>query len=335
MIRILRYLVKDYKKAMKTLCRISKRSKLYLAIDMLLCIVFHLTLPSEYLDFGFDFIPRCKRKDYFTLFKRTYAYKRIEEPRSGNITANKFYFASVMQPFFGRRFLHTTDMTLEDFRQFVDGQKKIICKPVSGEGGEGHIIYHLDGSRSVEDLYNEIKALPRSLLETWIEQHEVLSALYPDAVNIARLHTIHDGNLDNIRFYGTNFSIAFKGELANTCLDNTISTQIDDETGVINTDGFDSQYNIYKKTPGTNITLRGYQLPYWDEVLELCRRAAARVPEMRLVGWDVAFTPDGPVLVEGNGFPGNCGVQSRCWVEEGVAFGVWPLVKSYLKPAKK
>lgn len=335
MMRILKYLYNDYKKSLETLCRISKRSRLYLALDMLFCIVFRLTLPSEYLDFGYDFIPRSKRKDYFTLVKRNYTYRKTEEPRSCNITANKFYFASVMQPFFGRKFLHTSDMTLDDFRAFVEGQEKIIYKPIAGTAGRGQIIYRFDGSRTVEDIFDEIKSLPRALLETWIEQHEALNALYPGAVNIARLHTIHDGSAENILIYGSNLSIAFKGELANTCLDNTLSAQVDDETGVITTIAFDDQYNFYEKTPGTGIPIKGYQLPDWDKVLDLCCRAAARIPEMRFIGWDVAFTPDGPVLVEGNGLPGNCGIQSRCWVNEGISYGIWPMIKPYLKAKQK
>ena len=334
MIRVLKYLINDYKTSLETLCRISKRSRLYLALDMLLCIVFRLTLPSEYLDFGYDFLPRSKRKDYFTLVKRKYAYRKTEAPRSRNITANKFYFASVMQPFFGRRFLHTSDMTLEDFRRFIEGEEKIIYKPISGTAGRGQIIYRFDGTRSVEDIFDEIKALPRALLETWIEQHEALNKLYPGAVHIARLHTIHDGSGENVLIYGSNLSIAFKGELANTCLDNTLSAQVDDATGVVTTIAFDDHYNFYETTPGTNVPIKGFQLPDWDKVLELCRRAAARIPEMRFIGWDVAFTPDGPVLVEGNGLPGNCGIQSRCWVNEGLTYGVWPIIKPYLKAKK-
>ena len=41
-------------------------------------------------------------------------------------------------------------------------------------------------------------------------------------------------------------------------------------------------------------------MPFWKEVLDLCSRAARIIPNLRSVGWDVALTPDGPVIVEGN-----------------------------------
>lgn len=333
MMRVLKYLWHDYWNSLDLLCKISKRSRLYLALDMLGCIIFRLTLPSEYCDFGYDFLPRSKRKDYFTLVKRKYAYNKLEAARSRNVTANKFYFAAVMEQFFGRKFLHNLDMTLEDFQKFIEGEEKFLYKPISGTAGRGQILYRLDGNRTVDEMYSEIKALPRGILESWIVQHEALSSLYPNAVHIARLHTIHDGSGKNILIYGSNLSIAVKGDLANTCLDTTLSAQVDDKTGIVTTEAFDAQYNFYSETP-THIPIKGFQLPDWDKALDLCRRAAARIPEMRFIGWDVAFTPNGPVLVEGNGLPGNVGIQSRCWVNSGLTYGVWPIIKPYLKKKK-
>jgi hypothetical protein len=52
--------------------------------------------------------------------------------------------------------------------------------------------------------------------------------------------------------------------------------------------------------PDTGRVLAGEHIPMWDEVLDLVRRSARAVAPVRTVGWDVAVTPTGPVLVEGN-----------------------------------
>jgi hypothetical protein len=52
--------------------------------------------------------------------------------------------------------------------------------------------------------------------------------------------------------------------------------------------------------PVTQLPLSGFQLPCWPEVCELARRAARLFSPLRTIGWDVALTPSGPVLVEGN-----------------------------------
>lgn len=41
-------------------------------------------------------------------------------------------------------------------------------------------------------------------------------------------------------------------------------------------------------------------MPHWPEVRDLALRAAAAFPWVRFVGWDIAISEGGPVLVEGN-----------------------------------
>jgi len=55
-----------------------------------------------------------------------------------------------------------------------------------------------------------------------------------------------------------------------------------------------------KAHPETGVCFAGYQLPYWPEVLTLVRRAAILFLPNLCLGWDVGFTPEGPVLVETN-----------------------------------
>lgn len=61
----------------------------------------------------------------------------------------------------------------------------------------------------------------------------------------------------------------------------------------------------YPVHPVTHARIEGHVLAHWAEALALVRRAHSRgFAEYRLIGWDVALTPDGPVLLEGNGKPG-------------------------------
>ncbi len=52
--------------------------------------------------------------------------------------------------------------------------------------------------------------------------------------------------------------------------------------------------------PGTNSSFVGFHLPYWAEVKDLALRAAAAFPWARAIGWDIAISEQGPVLIEGN-----------------------------------
>ncbi|MFR0733141.1 MAG: sugar-transfer associated ATP-grasp domain-containing protein [Oscillospiraceae bacterium] len=61
----------------------------------------------------------------------------------------------------------------------------------------------------------------------------------------------------------------------------------------------------YDRHPVTGVAFRGYRLPFFREAVELCCQAAQVEPRLGYIGWDVAVTPDGPVLVEGNNLPGG------------------------------
>jgi len=52
--------------------------------------------------------------------------------------------------------------------------------------------------------------------------------------------------------------------------------------------------------PDTSLPLKGFRLPFWDEAMTLARRATALFVPLRTIGWDVAITAEGPVLIEGN-----------------------------------
>jgi len=52
--------------------------------------------------------------------------------------------------------------------------------------------------------------------------------------------------------------------------------------------------------PLTGATLMGLCLPYWQESLEIIRQAALRFRFSRSLGWDLALTTEGPMIMEAN-----------------------------------
>ncbi|RYE37621.1 MAG: hypothetical protein EOP21_13685, partial [Hyphomicrobiales bacterium] len=57
--------------------------------------------------------------------------------------------------------------------------------------------------------------------------------------------------------------------------------------------------------PATGGTIDGRPLPGWKAATDLVRHAhATTFADYVLIGWDVALTAEGPLLIEGNGKPG-------------------------------
>lgn len=55
--------------------------------------------------------------------------------------------------------------------------------------------------------------------------------------------------------------------------------------------------------PDTGAVLDGIELPYWDDLRETVCAAADALPQLTMIGWDVAISIDGPVIIEANGAP--------------------------------
>lgn len=56
----------------------------------------------------------------------------------------------------------------------------------------------------------------------------------------------------------------------------------------------------YDRHPISRAPILGRQVPQWSELVDLALRAHAGFPTRILVGWDLALTPDGPLMLEGN-----------------------------------
>jgi len=52
--------------------------------------------------------------------------------------------------------------------------------------------------------------------------------------------------------------------------------------------------------PVTGAALRDFQIPQWQAACDLARHAASRFLPLLTIGWDIAITPAGPLLIEGN-----------------------------------
>jgi hypothetical protein len=84
----------------------------------------------------------------------------------------------------------------------------------------------------------------------------------------------------------------------------------------------DKKKDVYKVHPMTGHPIEGFRLPDWEQALEMVAKAASKIPEMAYIGWDVAFSENGPLIIEGNNFPGHDIYQLPAHTPDG--FGVYP-----------
>ena len=219
----------------------------------------------------------------------------------------------------------------EELRALLDELRpaNLVIKPVGGIMGHGVMIlselrYGNDGisavtsngeSLSFDDIARKLEtppdvhyrmrnyelSLPGYVIQARLRQHSFLNDIAPYTTNTIRVVTLLDAdNLVHVHF--SILRAGRRGNIADNWDRGGISIGLDAASGVLGKGVLKPKYGAQRVDahPDSGVRFAGLQLPFWKEVLETCTRAALATPNLRSVGWDVALTPDGPVIVEGN-----------------------------------
>lgn len=75
---------------------------------------------------------------------------------------------------------------------------------------------------------------------------------------------------------------------------------------------FNHLVDSFDANPDSGQLLAGQAIPAWTEIVELVRRAAEAFPTLSLLGWDIAPSAQGPLIIEANSNPDIVGAQVSC-----------------------
>lgn len=298
--------LQELKKTLEQAKERSGKGKASLFFDMLWCAARYGAGYHDYVMFGFYDMDGKHRDTYVTRLRNKRLITAVNDPKTAEIFDHKTRFNTRFRKYLGREFLLVEDMTPEQFKDFVSQRDMVFCKPDVGESGKGIERLKKADFKSEEDMFRYIKGRKFGVVGEMLRQHEAMSALYPHAVNTLRIVTLLTGMPGDWTprcVYGV-VKMGTGGKFVDNLESGGLFCPIDRETGKITGVGHTSALITLEKHPNTGIPLVGYQIPYVKEAFELCERAALEEPGMRFVGWDVCITPEGPVIVEGNDYPG-------------------------------
>lgn len=208
----------------------------------------------------------------------------------------------------GEVFLHATrqwvsveEFCRQDFRYVfkdTDGTFGDGVKLIRKEGGQ----LHYDGEPHTLAQFEEMCSGKRMLIQELIVQHPALRAFQTNCVNTIRAITIR-GKSGKIGLFAAFLRV---GNDNDSFVDNRakggLGIGVELETGRLMKYGFPHE-KFGTKTmvhPLSGITFEGYQLPFWQEAVELILKAHRQFPDLQTIGWDVTMTEKGPVIVEAN-----------------------------------
>lgn len=304
----------------------SGQNKVKTFCDILWCAARYGAGYYDYVMYGFYDMNGRERDTYLTRVRNKKVQDIMNDISYSDEFDDKIRFNENFAEFLGRKTLNGETATVEDLTAFLEGQDAIFAKINHGDCGRGvEKLYVKDFEDPAAMLYY-IKENHLYVLEQVLPQHEDMARLHPSSVNTMRILT--DLVDDTVHIAYIIVKMGRGGGVCDNSGQGGILCRVDVETGKICSPATDDYFNVYDKHPDTGIVFQGYQLPMVKEAIELAKKAARKVPQVGHVGWDMAITPDGPAIIEGNDFPGTDLCQLYPHYPE--KHGLWPYYKELL-----
>jgi hypothetical protein len=185
---------------------------------------------------------------------------------------------------------------------------KIIIKPVLGHAGRGiDVAYRSESGLLVKTgatviPLKDYRLAGTAIVQEYVQQHPKIAEISSRSVNTIRLVTLWTKSGETILV-----SASMRFGVGNAHVDNWssggIAVGVDHHTGRLMDVAFDKSGNRFYKHPDTEFVFAGFPLPYWEETVEIATKLQKEANFYRLIGVDVAITPDGPILIEMNANP--------------------------------
>lgn len=283
----------------------SGKSKLYIKFDIILNF---LTRGCGYTDyFRGDYINLTKKeKDTFVTAKKFYKLLSYLNSEKYKVLLNdKLVFNKYFSEYLKRDYINLRESSISDFKKFLKGKDIVFAKEPIGEGGHGISKIIVSKHKDIEKLYNELIQNKQLLVEEAIIQSDDLNEINPNVVNSFRIITLYkDGEV-----YLVNNALRINQDDADVigCTNDLYFSL--NEDGKIDSNVIDDYANVYDVHPMTGKKFSEVKIKGVKEAFEMCKEAALKIPQVRYIGWDVAFSKKGPVIVEGNEYPGYGLVQ--------------------------
>lgn len=257
--------------------------------------------PLEYFYFTLENKPMRVRKTYvYDNYKDALCIKysgldSLEELK------NKYVFYLKMKPYFHREACRVeSESDFAEYRDFINRHSRFIAKPLRGaQGADTQIIDAPKTEEAIKKLFKDlINDSSAWILEELIRQSSLMSVWNESSVNTVRIISIL--NRTGVNLIEVWLRTGRKGMVVDNAGAGGIFCNIDPMTGIVDTDGVDEYCNSYRCHPDSLVTYKGWQVPFYKELLALESSLHKKLKRHKYIGFDFALTDYGWVLLEAN-----------------------------------
>lgn len=257
---------------------------------------------DEFYIFHYENIDDVKRKSFAPEYDKNIFADLVNSPEQADVFLDKWHTYEYFKEFFGRDVYNIRsieDIESTAFERFFAKHSRFILKPVFGTRGAGIEVVEFnnvdDAKRYLSDMYKS--GVTAIIIEELIIQHDKLAELHKESANTLRVISIrYEDRVEVIHAY---LRVGKGSSVIDNASAGGVFGVVNIETGKIYA-ACDRWGNTFDVHPDSGKHLIGFEVPKWNEVKELVAKAAQVLPDVHYVGWDVAVTNNGCVLIEGN-----------------------------------
>ena len=206
--------------------------------------------------------------------------------------------------YYGRELVVIADETdFDSFRAFFMNHERGIVKPQNGYCGKGvEIIERSENPvQQFSDLLHKY-AEGGCVIEELIQQDPRLAIFNPSSLNTVRVTSFNTGS--RVFLLSSFFRMGRKGKIVDNAHAGGISGVINEKSGeIIVASNLDSGC-LFNAHPDSGVQLTHFVIPRWNEAVAMVTELAKSIPQVPYIGWDLALSTKGWLLVEANYYAG-------------------------------
>jgi len=228
----------------------------------------------------------------------------------GHVLDNKYLFALVAEQL-GIPHPRLFGLARDGRWRWLDGGREALERDLAN-GGRVVLKPNLGKKGSEVSIIRDMGAFERGgrgemIATAFVQQAGYAGAIHAGSLNTIRLLTIRPG-ADQDAFVAAamhRFGAAATGPVDNFSAGGLVA-EVDLNSGELSSAARIGPGNLLQfgpDHPDSGVCIEGVHVPWWDEAKALVLRLCDMLPQLDYVGWDVAITEQGPVVIEGNSHP--------------------------------
>ena len=286
---------------LKAVAKKENRSFLGLVLDTGWCVFRHGLALSDYLNYEIYRRNSAQRKQYAGVRMQNKFYAIVSPAQYKERISNKTVFLKEFAAYTKREFLVPAEDNYPQFLDFLARNETFMSKPYLGLGGQNVQKVHRKDIADPKAFFDRCIA-DGMFVEELVHQHPDMNVLCPTSVNTIRCMTFNDHGNPRVIWLGMRIGNGINP------VDNFhaqgMGTDIDLETGCLVGTAIDKDNKRYTHHPVTGVQFDGFRIPCFREAIDMVLQAAKEENHILVIGWDIALSENGPLIIEANRRPG-------------------------------